>query len=159
MSPQRRRRIIICMFTNHNLNNKKYLEKKGATNEYLEALKSFEKNREFYLGFWHLIERCRLVNALNFAHEHGQLSNLQKQAMIRLLEKKDKDRRFIKNWRPISLINVDVACVASVPVRQKSFETIFRKLAARKLGQETEGTLARRPHIFKKTRSPTNGGF
>lgn len=28
--------------------------------------------------------------------------------MITLLEKKDKDRRFIKNWRPISLINVDV---------------------------------------------------
>ena len=27
----------------------------------------------------------------------------------------------------------------------KSFETIFRKLAGRKLGQETEGTLARRP--------------
>ena len=28
--------------------------------------------------------------------------------MIILLEKKGKDRRFIKNWRPISLINVDV---------------------------------------------------
>ena len=43
-----------------------------------------------------------------------------------------------------------IACVASVPVRQKSFETIFCKLAARKLGQETEGTLARRPPIFEK---------
>ena len=49
-----------------------------------------------------------LVNALNFAHEQEQLSNSQKQAMITLLEKKGKDRRFIKNWRPISLINVDV---------------------------------------------------
>ena len=28
--------------------------------------------------------------------------------MITLLEKKDKDKRFLKNWRPISLINVDV---------------------------------------------------
>ena len=28
--------------------------------------------------------------------------------MITLLEKKDKDKRFPKNWRPISLINVDV---------------------------------------------------
>ena len=27
--------------------------------------------------------------------------------MIALLEKKDKDNRLIKNWRPISLINVD----------------------------------------------------
>ena len=33
------------MFTNHNLNSKKYLKKKGATNEYLEELKSFEKNK------------------------------------------------------------------------------------------------------------------
>ena len=45
--------------------------------------------------------------------------------------------------------NPNIACVASVPVRQKSFQTIFCKLAARKLGQETEGTLARRPPIFK----------
>ena len=28
--------------------------------------------------------------------------------MITLLEKKDKDKRFLKNWRPISLINLDV---------------------------------------------------
>ena len=39
---------------------------------------------------------------------HGQLSSSQKQAMITLLEKKGKDKRFIDNWRPISLINVDV---------------------------------------------------
>ena len=43
----------------------------------------------------------------NCAHEHGELSNLQKQAVITLLEKKGKDKRFIKNWRPISPINVD----------------------------------------------------
>ena len=48
------------------------------------------------------------MDALTFAQEQGQLSTSQEQAMITLLEKKDKDRRFIKNWRPISLINVDV---------------------------------------------------
>ncbi|XP_015769096.1 PREDICTED: uncharacterized protein LOC107347651 [Acropora digitifera] len=59
-----------------------------------------------------------VVNALNFAHEQGQLSNSQKQAMITLLEKKDKDRRFIKNWRPISLINVDVKIASKAIARR-----------------------------------------
>ena len=31
----------------------------------------------------------------------------QRQAVIKLIEKKDKDKRFIKNWQPISLLNVD----------------------------------------------------
>ena len=43
-----------------------------------------------------------------------------------------------------------IACVASVPVRKKSSQTIFRKQAERKLGREIEGTLARRPPIFEK---------
>ena len=37
-----------------------------------------------------------------------ELSTSQRQAIIKLLEKSDKDRRFIKNWRPISLLNIDV---------------------------------------------------
>ena len=41
------------------------------------------------------------------AHDRGESSNSQKQAKITLLEKKDKDKRKISNWRPISLINVD----------------------------------------------------
>ena len=31
----------------------------------------------------------------------------QRQAVISLIEKKGKDRLFINNWRPISLLNVD----------------------------------------------------
>ena len=49
-----------------------------------------------------------MVSSLNYAYDHGELSNTQKQAIITLLEKKDKDKRDISNWRPISLINVDV---------------------------------------------------
>ena len=100
------------------------LDNKITTSEYFEALKSFQKNKtpgidgltvEFYLGFWHLVGKC-LVD--NWAHEKGQLSNSQKQAMITLLEKKDKDRRFIKNWRPISLINVDVKIASKAIARR-----------------------------------------
>ena len=41
-----------------------------------------------------------------------KLSTLQRQAVIKLIEKKDKDKRFIKNWRPISLLNVDYKIIS-----------------------------------------------
>ena len=44
----------------------------------------------------------------NHSFEKGELSTSQKQAIITLTEKKDKDKCFIKNWRPISFINVDI---------------------------------------------------
>ena len=31
-----------------------------------------------------------------------------------MLEKKDKDKRFIKNWRPISLLNADMKIINKV---------------------------------------------
>ena len=99
------------------------LEGKISTNEYFEA---FQTNKalgndgvtvEFHLGFGHLVGKC-LVNALNFAHEQGQLSNSQKQAMSTLLEREGKDRAFIKNWRPISSINVDVKIASKAIARR-----------------------------------------
>ena len=41
------------------------------------------------------------------AKEIGHLSTSQRQAIIKLTEKKGRDKRFIKNWWPISLLNVD----------------------------------------------------
>ena len=37
----------------------------------------------------------------------GQLSISQRQAIIEPIAKKDRDKRFVKNWRPITLLNVD----------------------------------------------------
>ena len=36
------------------------------------------------------------------------LSISQRQAIIKLIENKDRDKRYIKNWKPISLLNVDM---------------------------------------------------
>ena len=61
---------------------------------------------EFYLAFWPLFGKL-VVDSLNYAFEYGELSNSQKQAVITLIEKKGKDKRLVKNWCPISLVNVD----------------------------------------------------
>ena len=62
--------------------------------------------QEFYVCFFS--EICSpLIDALNYSFEVGQLSTSQRQVLITFIERKDKDKRYIKNWRPISLINVD----------------------------------------------------
>ena len=56
--------------------------------------------------FWDL--GSILIKTLNYSYDEGELASSQKQAVIILIEKKDKDKRCIRNWRPISLLNVDL---------------------------------------------------
>ena len=81
-----------------------------------DALRSMKNNKspgndgitkEFLEYFWGKLGTF-LVSTLNHSFEKGELSASQKQAIITLIEKKDKDKHLIKNWRPISLINVDI---------------------------------------------------
>jgi len=58
------------------------------------------------------------VECFNESFEKGEMSSSQKQAVITLIEKKDQDRCDLKNWRPISLLNVDA---------KNSFESYCRK--------------------------------
>ena len=97
-------------------------EENLTVSECFNTLKSFQKNKtpgndgltvEFYLAFWPILGK-HLVTSFNYAHNYGELSNSQKQAVITLLEKKGKDKRLIKNWRPFSLINVDTKIVSKV---------------------------------------------
>ena len=68
---------------------------------------------EFYLAFWSLFGKY-IVHSIDYSYEFGELSNLQKQGIIMLIDKKGKDKRMIKNWRPISLINVDTKIISKV---------------------------------------------
>ena len=61
---------------------------------------------EFYKFFWNDISDM-LVKALNYGYEMGQLSVTQRRGIIKLLPKKDAVPYYIKNWRPISLLNCD----------------------------------------------------
>ena len=62
--------------------------------------------KEFYVCFFDEVSNI-LITASNHSFTTGMLSTSQRQALITLIEKKGKDKRFMKNWRPISLINVD----------------------------------------------------
>ena len=77
---------------------------------------------EFYKVFWPLFGNL-VVDCLNEAYDYGELSTSQKMAMIKLIEKKGKDKMHIKNWRPISLLNVD-AKIASKALA-KRLETVL----------------------------------
>ena len=59
-------------------------------------------SREFYDFFWEDVG-ILMFDSFMEAKVKKELSASQRQAIIKLLEKMDKDRRFIKNWRPISL--------------------------------------------------------
>ena len=88
--------------------------------ELLKALKSMQNNKspgndgltkEFYETFWNEIKNP-FMNSIMEAREKKKLSTSQSQAVIRLIEKKERDKRLIKNWRPISLLNVDCRIIA-----------------------------------------------
>ena len=53
---------------------------------------------DFYETFWNKIKHSR---------ERKKLSTSQRQAVIKLTEKKERVKRFIKNRPPISLLYVD----------------------------------------------------
>ena len=83
--------------------------------EIWEALNSMANNKspgndglskEFYVCFFNKIHTY-LLNTLNCYFSCGHMTSSQRQAMITLIEKKGRDKRLLKNCRPISLINVD----------------------------------------------------
>ena len=59
----------------------------------------------FYNAFGGKLE-VFVVRALNESFRDGELSATQKQGIITCIPKGDKNKDFIKNWRPISLLNV-----------------------------------------------------
>ena len=88
--------------------------------ECLEALKKMESEKtpgtdglpaEFYKVFWKDISSF-LISALNYAFVSGCLSVTQRRGVIKLIPKKDAELYFIKNWRPITLLNTDYKIAA-----------------------------------------------
>ena len=62
---------------------------------------------EFYKHFWQEIKEP-LFNSWQEVIKEGEMSASQKQSHIKLIPKKDKDGRFLKNKRPLNQCNTDV---------------------------------------------------
>ena len=69
--------------------------------------------KEFYKTFWEDLKKP-MCASITKAFHRGELSHSQKQATIKLIEKKDRDKKLIKNWRPISLLNIDTKLISKV---------------------------------------------
>ena len=70
------------------------------------------------------------LKSLKQVKEKGQLGISQQQAVIKLLEKKGREKGYIKNWRPISLLNVDTKILlkALTTKLKKTLQTIISSI-------------------------------
>ena len=100
--------------------------------ECLAALKAMENNKspgnggipaEFYKVFWNDIS-VFYIKAINTAHELGKLSISQRRGIIKLIPKKDGIPHYLKNWRPITLLNCDYK-IASKSIANRLKNTLL----------------------------------
>ena len=107
------------MFLNHNikLSDLQKQNCEGVLNllECTDALRVMKNKKspgsdgftvEFYKFFWRDLG-VFVYRSLNEAYLTEQMTPFQSQGIITCIPKEEKDRRYMKNWRPISLLNVD----------------------------------------------------
>ena len=99
---------------------KKVCDEGISQQEAILALKSFSNNKsprndgltkEFYETFWEELKQP-FMNSLNQAKLSKKLVTFQRQAVMKLLERKVKDKRLISNWRAISLLNANYKIIS-----------------------------------------------
>ena len=89
-------------------------EEKLSLSEINKALNGFAAGKtpgpdglpkEFYVKFWEILGP-HLLDLYNFSFELGCFSESMQSSITRLIYKKG-ERKSLKNWRPISLLNID----------------------------------------------------
>ena len=92
---------------------KQLLETPISSSEVLKSLKNLKNNKspgttgfpaDFFKFFWNDIGAF-LVRSYNCSIRKGELSTSQKLGIVSILPNGNKPREFLKNWRPISLLN------------------------------------------------------
>ena len=98
------------------------LEGEISYTEIANALKNMKNNKrpglegftvEFFKFFWVDIGAF-ILRSINYGYQNESLSITQKQGLITCLSKPNKSRLSLKNWRPISLLNVVYKLASSV---------------------------------------------
>ena len=67
----------------------------------------------FYQVFWQEL-KDDLCQVFNKCFENGELCPSMRRGIITLLPKQGKDNLYLKNWRPISLLNTDYKILAKI---------------------------------------------
>ena len=95
-------------------------EEELSESEILKSVKAMKNGKspgtcglttEFYKFFWIDIKDL-LIASINYNLNRGMLSLEQRRGILTLIPKKDKDRLYLKNWRPLTLLNTDYKIIA-----------------------------------------------
>ena len=92
------------------------MQKQNTRNLYVRFHEKNHKNNKtpgkdgltekFYETFWNKL-KPPFMESVDPAFHTNTLSISQRQAIIKLIEKKEGNIRYIKNWRPITVLNVN----------------------------------------------------
>ena len=94
--------------------DRSHLEGELSDSEILTVLKKMKNNKspgsdgftaEFF-NFFYNDFKVFIRKAINEGYREGKLSVTQRQGVITCLPKGDKPKQYLKNWRPITLLNV-----------------------------------------------------
>ena len=86
----------------------------------------------FFKFFWKQLGGF-LVRSLNSGYAKNLLSRSQRQGIITLIPKGNKSKEFLKNWRPISLLNTTFKILSKVMANR------MRMVIDKLIGQEQKG--------------------
>lgn len=105
-----------------NPEDKEMLDCEITEPELLDAVKSMQRNKtpgrdglpvEFFEFGWTVLGK-HFLEVLKYCRQNNCISQSMKEGLITLIFKKKGDRREIKNWRPITLLNSDYKIYAKI---------------------------------------------